>query len=131
MPEVKPNDASAAQTDISTLIGDLDGGQFERQLSAAVSMSAAAAVDNNRQAEVLIKLVMKPIEGSKQVQIIHTLKMSRPTETGKSVEDGTRKTTMHVGRFGKLTLAPENQMQMFDRSGSPASQAPGTPPAQA
>ena len=43
MPEVK-NTASAA-TDVAEFISDLDGGQFERMLSIALSQSAAATVD--------------------------------------------------------------------------------------
>jgi hypothetical protein len=34
---------------------------------------------------------------------------------GKAGEEEKRTTPMHVGKFGRLTLAPENQMEFIDR----------------
>jgi len=106
----------AAATDVSEFITDLDGGQFERMLSVALSKSAAAAVDNQKTAEVTIKLKLKPIGGSHMVHIDHTLTFKRPTETGESSEKAQRVTTLHVGKFGKLTLVPESQTSFLDKT---------------
>ena len=69
MAQVDQQQASAAVTDVGEFIAELDGGVFERQLSAALSLSAAACVDNQKQSEVTIKLVMKPITGTHQVHV--------------------------------------------------------------
>lgn len=45
-----PGKSQAAATDVSEFITDLDGGQFERMLSVALSQSAAAAVDKQKKA---------------------------------------------------------------------------------
>jgi hypothetical protein len=111
-----PGKSPAAATDVSEFITDLDGGQFERMLSVALSKSAAAAVDNQKTAEVTIKLKLKPIGGSHMVHIDHTLTFKRPTETGESSEKAQRVTTLHVGKFGKLTLVPESQTSFLDKT---------------
>ncbi len=113
------HNTSAAATDVTELIQDLDGGQFERMLSAALSQSAAAAVDNGKQAEVTIKLVIKPIKGTQQVHMNHTLVFKKPTSQGKTSEEATQTTTLHVGRFGRLSLTPESQLAFIDRQGQP------------
>lgn len=114
-------ETTAAATDVEEFITDLDGGQFARKLSIAVSRCSAAAVDKDRDAEVVIKLKFKKIPGTTQVHCHHGLKFMHPTEDGKSSEEETRVTALHVGKFGKLTLAPENQMSFLDRQGNAAS----------
>ena len=109
--------STSAATDVGELITDLDGGVFDRKLSIALSQVAASVVDNNRAGEVNIKLQFKRIPGTTQVHCEHTLKFTRPTMDGKASEEETRTTALHVGKFGKLSLAPENQMAMFDKSG--------------
>lgn len=110
---MKAVETSAAATDVAALIGDLDGGQFERMLSIAVSQVAAGVVDNKRVGEVSIKLHIEHIPGTSQVNLKHTLKFARPTADGKAGEEATRTTVLHVGKYGKLTLTPENQLKMF------------------
>ena len=107
-----PQTTSAA-TDVAEFISDLDGGVFERQLSVALSQSAAAAVDNQKQSEVTVKFVLKPIRGTSQVHVAHTLVFKKPTSTGKTIEDTNQTTTLHVGKFGRLSLVPETQTEMF------------------
>ena len=53
-----PGKSPAAATDISEFMTDLDGGQFERMLSVALSQSAAAAVDKQKVAEIGLLLVV-------------------------------------------------------------------------
>ena len=103
MHEVK--EGSAAVTDVAEFVTDLDGGQFDRKLSVALSTVAAACVDLARKGEVTIKFKFDPIKGTQQVCIEHELKFVRPTSSGKASEEDRRATVLHVGRFGKLSLA--------------------------
>lgn len=120
-----PN-TTAAATDVGTFITDLDGGVFDRKLSIALSKVAAAVIDNNRAGEVSIKFAFKKIEGTSQVTCEHTLKFSAPTMDGKSGEEEKRVTVMHVGRFGRVTLAPEQQLSFLDRNATVTTQSGST-----
>ena len=106
-------------TDVTELITDLDAGMFERALSAALSQSAAATVDHQKVSEVTIKLTLKPIGGTHQVHMKHQLSFKKPTSNGKTSEESSQITTLHVGKYGRLTLTPESQVPMFDRAGQP------------
>ena len=103
------NQSTSAATDVGEFISDLDGGTFEHKLSVALSQVAASAVDNDKSGEVNIKLTFKKIPGTVQVHCEHTLKFTRPTMDGKASEEEKRTTPLHVGKYGRLTLAPENQ----------------------
>jgi hypothetical protein len=81
----------------------------------ALSQVAAASVDNDRVGEVTLKMTFKTIPGTTQVHCSHQLKFSRPTLNGKAGEEETRVTALHVGKFGRLSLAPENQMTFLDK----------------
>lgn len=111
-----PN-TSAAQTDVSAFITDLDGGQFDRMLSVALGQVAAGVVDNNKVGEVAVKFTIERIPGTHQVNVKHSLKFSKPTADGKAGEEATRKTVMHVGKNGVMSLVPLNQMNL---TGMPA-----------
>lgn len=108
--------STSAATDVSEFFQDLDGGVFESKLSVALSQVAAASVDNDKTGEVNIKMTFKRIPGTSQVHCEHTLKFSRPTMDGKAGEEEKRTTALHVGKYGKLSVAPENQMEFLDRS---------------
>lgn len=111
--------ASAAATDVGEFITDLDGGMFDRKLSIALSQVASAVVDHDKAGEVTIKLGFKKIPGTTQVHVTHAMKFVKPTMDGKAGEEESRTTALHVGKYGKLTLAPENQMAFIDRHGQP------------
>lgn len=110
-------ETTAAATDVGEFITDLDGGVFDRKLSIALSQVAASVVDNNKVGEVNVKLTFKRIPGTTQVHVEHTLKYVKPTMDGKAGEEESRTTAMHVGKYGKLTLAPENQLELINRQG--------------
>lgn len=110
--------STSAATDVAEFMTDLDGGQFDRMLSIALSQVAAGTCDNDGKGEVVVKFAFSKVPGSSQVICQHTLKFTRPTADGKAGEEATRKTALHVGKFGRLTLAPENQLAMFDRTGA-------------
>ena len=109
--------STAAATDVGEFIADLDGGMFDRKLSIALSQVAASAVDTDCAGEVTLKFVFTKIPGTKQVQCKHQLKFMRPTADGKASEEESRTTPLHVGRFGRLSLAPENQLEIINRAG--------------
>ena len=110
--------STSAATDVGEFITDLDGGVFDRKLSIALSQVAAATVD--KVGEVTVKFAFKRIPGTSQVHCEHSLKFSRPTADGKAGEEEKRTTPLHVGKFGRLTIAPENQLGMFTRDGATA-----------
>jgi hypothetical protein len=99
------NQPNSAATDIAAFVGDLDGGQFERQLSIALSNVAAAAVDFSKVGKVKIELSVQRIPGTHQVAIEHKLEFKLPTSAGHQAELATHTTVMHVGKYGALTLA--------------------------
>lgn len=108
-------ESTSAATDVPEFIQELDGANFEHKLSIALSEVAAACVDNDKVGEVHVKFAFKKIPGTSQVHCTHTLKFVRPTMDGKSGEEETRVTPLFVGKFGKLTIAPENQMSFIDK----------------
>lgn len=103
-------ETTAAATDVAAFFADLDGAQFERKLSIALSMVAAAAVDARKQGKVTLELTFDHIPGTSQVQCEHTLKFTKPTADGEAGEKEKRSTVLHVGRFGALSLAQPSLM---------------------
>lgn len=110
-------DTTAAATDVSEFISDLDGGQFERLLSVALSQVAAAVVDREKKGEVVLKLKFDPIKGTHQINIEHELKFTKPTSSGKAFEQATRNTVLHVGRYGALSLAQPSLLEKQSKQG--------------
>lgn len=106
-------------TDVSTFLEDLDGGVFIQKLARALSEVAGGVVDNNDKGSIDIKLNLKRIGQSYQVNIGHTLKYTVPTLRGKISEEDTTETPMHVNTGGRLSIFPENQNQLFTRTGEP------------
>lgn len=104
-------------TDVTEFVADLDAGDFERKLAVALSRVAAAAIDHDKQGEVSVEFKFKRIPGTKQVQCQHRLEFKAPTAHGISSENEMRSTALHVGKGGKLTLAPENQLAFLGRQG--------------
>lgn len=102
-------------TDVTAFMQDLDGGVFERKLSLALSQVAAASIDNDRVGDVTLKFSFKRIPGTTQVHCAHQLSFTRPTLNGTAGEKEERVTPMFVGKYGRLSLAPENQMSFLDK----------------
>ena len=101
----------AAATDVGEFITDLDGGVFDRKLSIALSQVAAAVVDHEKAGEVSVSMKFTRIDGTSQVRCAHTLKFNKPTMDGKSSEEETRATVLHVGKFGALSLAQPSLLE--------------------
>jgi len=115
MTETTNRPASAA-TDVAEFITDLDGGIFERILSQALSEVAAASVDHGKVGEVSIKFKIERISGTHQVRLQHDVKFKKPTSMGSASEETSGATVLHVGKYGRLSLAQpsllENERQV-------------------
>ena len=96
----------SAATDVEEFMSDLDGGQFARMLSVALSQVSAGVLDAERKVKgkVQITLDITRIPKTGQVCIDHKLSFVRPTMQGKASEEATGQTVMHVGQAGRLTL---------------------------
>jgi len=108
-------EANDSSTNVEAFIQDLDGGMLERKLGLVLSKVAAASMDNNNVGEVSLKFSFKRIPGTNQVHVVHMLKFQHPTISGKAGEEESRTTPMYVGKFGRLSLAPESQMTFLDK----------------
>ena len=102
-------------TDVPQFIEDLCGGVFEEKLASVLSMVAESVDTHDKSGEITIKLSMKKIGSSSQVNISHKIAYSHPTMRGKKGEEDTTETPMYVNPGGRLTLFPEHQGQMFDK----------------
>lgn len=107
--------ASSIVNDPAEVLGELDGGQFLLMLARAMGSVAAAAVDNEGKGKISIELDFAHIKKTQQVNIKHSLKFLRPTMDGEASEKVARETVMHVGKFGKLTVMPESQMDLIPK----------------
>lgn len=104
------HNSTAAATDVSEFVTDLDGGVFDRKLSVALSQVAAAAMDHDKSGEVVVKFTFKRIPGTGQVTCDHQLKFTKPTQDGSASEEEKRTTVLHVGKYGALSLAQPSLM---------------------
>ena len=107
------NKHPSAATDVGEFVAELDAGQFERKLSVALSRVASAVTDHDKVGEVNIKFKVRKVKGTHQVAISHELKFVQPTTAGRVLEEDKRDTVMYVGKFGRLSLVPESQTDMF------------------
>lgn len=103
-------------SELDEFFSELGAGAFEQKLTQILGETASAVMTNNREGEVTIKLKMKPISSS-QAKITHSIDFKAPTIHGQKSEKNTTDTVMYVGKKGKLSLFPEDQMQMFDKKG--------------
>lgn len=97
-------------TDAPTFIEDLDAGVFAEKLGRALSEVAAGVIDNNKAGKVTVSIDVSRIGESYQVGLKHKLAFVKPTRRGKSSEEDTTETVMHVGKGGRMTLFPEEQV---------------------
>ena len=110
-------------TDIAEFFSDLNAGVFEQQVAHALSEVAAAVIDNAMAGKVSLQFDIRQISNSTQVAVKHKLSYQRPTKNGKRSEESTHETPMYVGKEGKLSFFPENQNQLFTKTGEPNSEA--------
>lgn len=97
---------SAKPTDVSDFIGELNAGVFEKQLGAILTDVAAGVIANGKQGEVTIKLKIKQISDTSQVNISHSLDYKTPTSKGHRTELVEGATPMHVLHGGGISIMP-------------------------
>jgi hypothetical protein len=106
-------------SEIGEFIGELGAGVFEEKLARVLNETASAVMANDRDGEVVLRFKMKPISSS-QTKVTHSIEFKAPTLNGVKSEKNTTDTVMYVGQKGKLSLFPEDQMQMFSKRGEVA-----------
>lgn len=99
-------------TDISVLLGELNGGVFEQQINRALTDVAANVCTHGKAGELTLKFKLKQIGEGSQVNVTHSLKSVVPKARGKITEESATDTPLHVGSGGKLTLFPNHQTRM-------------------
>ena len=107
-------------TNIEEFIADLDAGVFAQKMSRALSDVAGNVCDHERKGKVTIEFDIS-MTSSCQVKVTHTLKLTKPTKRGECTEKDTTQTVMHVNKGGRMTFFPENQDQLFTKTGEVAS----------
>ncbi len=101
---------------IGEFIGELGAGVFEEKLARVLNETASAVMANDREGEVILRFKMKPISSS-QAKVMHSIEFKAPTLNGVKSEKNSTDTVMYVGQKGKMSLFPEDQMQMFSKRG--------------
>ena len=107
--------ASPVVNDPNEVLGEFDGGNFMLILARSLTSVGLSVVENKRKGKISIDLDFTLIPNTQQVSITHALKLSRPTTDGESMEKVKRDTVMHVGKYGKLTVMPESQLDLIPR----------------
>lgn len=108
--------ASAVVNDPNEVMGEFDGGQYLMMLARALGSVASSVVNNERKGKITLELDFTRIKKTQQVSIKHSLKFSRPTMDGEASEKVARETVMHVGKYGKLTIMPEAQLDLIPKT---------------
>lgn len=106
-------------SDLQEVFSDLDGGVFKEKIESILSIVSGAVIAHGKKGKIQINLDISQISNSHQVNIDHELKYTQPKERGQITETDKQSTPMSVNKGGKLTLFPEDQMQMFGRNGEP------------
>lgn len=112
-------------TPVDQFINELNGGVFAEKLGALLSEVAARVVDHGKVGQIVIKLDLKQMGENHMVNVTHKLTHTAPTQRGKNSGEDTTETPMHVGKGGRMTLFPEEQVpagqmhMLKGRSGEP------------
>lgn len=104
-------------TDLPQFINDLDGGVFAEKISRALSDVAGGVIDHDGKGELNIKLKFERIGNSYRVGIKHALSYKVPEANGSYSQENTTESVMHVNTGGRMSMFPENQNQLFTRTG--------------
>ena len=95
------------------MFAELDGGVVDQKSTRVIMTAAAAVAETRKPGKVVIELTMKPIGDSNQLEIGHTIKLTKPTRRGKATEEDGTTTPMYVGPNGELSIAPLRQIDLF------------------
>ena len=81
------------------------------------SGARSAVVDRERKGEVSITCKFEHIKGTSQVRVEHVTKFKRPTMSGTAAEEMKGASVLHVGRFGRLSLAQPSLLERQQHQG--------------
>lgn len=102
-----------SRTNVNDFLGELDGGVFKEKIALSLSEVAEGVISTGKKGKVTITFDLAQIsDDSQQVTVEHKLQYMIPRKKGKSSEEETTKTPMYVGRRGKMTLWPQEQVEM-------------------
>lgn len=107
------NEGKRDKTDVTQMIGELNGGQVEQMLNIALSDAALNTLTHDKTSEVSLSIKMSRIGDSNQVSAVATVKYKVPTKRGSRSEDYATDTPLYVGAGGKLSVTPDNQIDIF------------------
>lgn len=99
-------------------IQDFDGGVFAEKVSRGLAATALGTVnygERGKKGKVTIELTLERIGESSQVQIDHKVVTTIPQPRGKVSEEDTTQTAMYVGKAGVLSIAPADQIALFEK----------------
>ena len=111
------SDGKRNLTNIAELLGDMNGGTVAQVMEIALSDAALGVLSAGKKskANVSLDINLLRIGESQQVTAVAKLKYKIPTMRGDRSETYAIDTPLYVGRDGKLTVLPENQIDIFTR----------------
>lgn len=102
-------------TSIAELLGEMNGGTVEQMANIAISDAALNVMEFDKNGEITLKIKLQRIGESQQVNAVATLSYKIPTKRGSRSEDYAVDTPLYVGKGGRLTVLPENQIDIFTK----------------
>lgn len=100
------------QTQLIKLLPDLNAGIFQAQLEEAIREVVTGVVATEKQGGFNLSFKLKPIKGSAQLRMEHTLKYTRPTANGSQVTNESTDTVLFATPRGELGTEPFNQLKI-------------------
>lgn len=98
---------------------ELDAGIFDRKVSAAMAQTALSVVNadsRQKKGKVTLEFEIERIGDGAQVRMTQKLAYARPTLRGKIQETDTTETLLYVGRGGKMTITPDTQLDLIQKT---------------
>ena len=92
---------------------ELDAGILVSKLSNALANTALGVIQHNKKGKVVLTIDIDRIGESSQINVSHKISYNQPTLRGKSMEEDTTVTPMHVNKNGHLSIAPDAQIDLF------------------
>ncbi len=109
------NEGKRKLTSITELLAELNGGTVEQLFNLAISDAAANVLEFDKKGKVTLTIDMSRIGESQQVNAVSTLSYKIPTKRGSRSEDYGIDTPLYVGAGGRLTVLPDNQIDMLTK----------------
>lgn len=113
------------QEQLYDLFGELDAGVFIQKATRGLAEVALGAVTTGKAGKVVLTFDLKQIGTSNQVNVHHSIKYVKPTSNGRITEENKTETPVYVGVGGVLSVLPDKQKPLFDKSGARTSQDEG------